>query len=117
MRDKIIFFILGALLATLAYSAGGIQLSADDDITLFEKLLVKDLLITDSLQIGVKDSNLRILIRKTEDYAAIILQNQENDERITLNVSKDTGPFIGIRNKHKKTRFMDANSVNRIHQE
>ena len=30
MRDKIVFFILGALLATLAYFAGDIQLSAQN---------------------------------------------------------------------------------------
>lgn len=30
MRDRIIFFVLGALLATLAYFAGDIQLSSHD---------------------------------------------------------------------------------------
>ena len=41
MTDKVVFFILGALLATLAYFAGDMHLSAENELEVIPKLLVK----------------------------------------------------------------------------
>ena len=46
MRDKIVFFILGAILATTAYFAGDMRLSADNqqgEFKVIPKLIVQEL--------------------------------------------------------------------------
>lgn len=53
MKDKVVFFILGALLATIAYLAGDLETSTAQDKTVeLEKLRVAQLFITDTLMVG-----------------------------------------------------------------
>ena len=49
MRDRVVFFILGALLATLAYFAGDMHLSADN-FEVGEHQVIPNLLVKNWLQ-------------------------------------------------------------------
>ena len=53
MRDRIVFFVLGALLATIAYFAGDMNnLSAQGEVTHIEKLSVGELTVDKTLIVG-----------------------------------------------------------------
>lgn len=56
MRDKVLFFILGAVLATIAYFIGSMNRSgSNDEVTTFEKLHIeKSLTVGDSIIVGFK---------------------------------------------------------------
>ena len=69
MRDRVVFFILGALLATLAYFAGDMHLSADNELEVIPNLLVKKL-VAESIEVGFSDTY-RIRMVAGDDSATI----------------------------------------------
>ena len=114
MKDKVVFFILGALLATLAYFAGDRHLSADNDLNVIPNLLVKEL-VAESIQVGFSDT---YSIRMTaDDNSAEVSLSNSGKKFISLILSKEAGAFIAIRDDNGKIRIMDTSSVNRFHQE
>ena len=123
MRDKVVFFILGALLATLAYFVGDINLSADnelDNLEVIPKLLVKNL-AAESIQVGFSDTY-RIHMAANHDEATIGLLSPNGKQEIALWVLKETEgeageAFIAIRDDTDKIRIMNTSSVDIFHQE
>ena len=118
MRDRIIFFVLGALLATLAYFAGDMQLSAHNTeikgMQIIDKLLVREIQAK-SILVGYSDTY-QIRIDANHKGAILSLLSPNKTQDIILVVSKETGvgTFISIRDDTGKTRFMDTSSVNRF---
>ena len=77
MRDKIVFFILGALLTTIAYFAGDLEtLTAEDKITELEELRVNILRVNDAIVVGDIGEKI-ILIATTNESAEIKLYGAE----------------------------------------
>ena len=122
MRDKVVFFILGALLATLAYFVGDINLSAHntevEGLQIIPKLLVKEIQ-AESIMVGFSDTY-RIRMEANHKAATIGLLSPNGTQRIALWVLKEPGEdgtFIAIRDDTGKTRIMDTRSVEIFHQE
>ena len=126
MRDKIVFFILGAILATTAYFAGDIRLSADNqqgEIKVIPKLIVRELLVQEllagSIQVGFKDTH-QIQMGFDNDSARIRLSASNGKQLIGISVTKENGDdaaFIAIGNDMGKVRFMTPSGVDTFHQE
>jgi hypothetical protein len=99
MRDRVLFFILGALLATFAYLAGDMHLSAHnfevDGLELIPKLLVKEL-IAESIEIGFSDTY-HIRMGFDDDLARIDLLSPNEEQRIALIVTEETGEDGALR--------------------
>ncbi|RKU27256.1 hypothetical protein C6499_11985 [Candidatus Poribacteria bacterium] len=83
MKERIVFFILGAVLATIAYSVGNVnKVNADGDGVyerLFvNKLMVKTLLVTDMATdiANVSGSNIGLVVEN--NIPTILLNNQKN---------------------------------------
>ena len=143
MRDRIIFFVLGALLATLAYFAGDMQLSAHnteiEGKQIIPKLFVEEIQVLSDLIVGgsgrysirmnadhekaifmIRDPDTpRRSIRMVVDHegAAIDLLSPNGKRFIGLFVAKEAGEdgtFIAIGDGTRKIRLMDASSVNRF---
>ena len=109
MRDRIVFFILGALLATLAYFAGDMQLSAhnpemkENGRQLIGKLFVDDLMVeglfaqkimTESIVVGYKDGY-RIRMEANPIGASIRFFHPNGKQNISLalgQLPQITGP-------------------------
>lgn len=86
MKDKIVFFILGALLATLAYFAGDVNLSAvDHDIESFDTLVVEKLIVGKTLSVGLENFNVQ---PGTADPHVIM---SANDDRAFISIARDIG--------------------------
>ena len=118
MTDKVVFFILGALLATLAYFAGDMHLSAENELEVIPKLLVKKL-IAESIEVGFSDTY-RIRMIANHKSASVNLLSDNKKKHIALIITKEAGEdgaFIAIRDDTGRTRIMDVSSVNRFHQE
>ncbi len=120
MRDKVVFFILGALLATLAYFVGDINLSAENDIEVLPQLLVKNLQ-AESIMVGFSDTY-RIRMAANHDETTIGLLSPNGKQEIALWVIKETEgetgeAFIAIRDDTDKIRIMNTSSVEIFHQE
>lgn len=63
MKDKIVFFILGALLATIAYLAGDLgTLTAHDETLELQSLRCKSLFVDDILIVGEKEDGATITL-------------------------------------------------------
>lgn len=89
MRDKIVFFILGALLTTIAYFAGDLEtLTAEDKITELEELRVNILRVNDAIVVGDIGEK-TILIATTNESAEIKLYGAEKP-----NNSGSSGDFM-----------------------
>ena len=81
MRDKIVFFILGALLATIAYLAGDLEMLTAEDKTLeLEQLRVNNLTVTDGIIVGDTGKK-TIIIRADNELAQISLHGIEFTEK------------------------------------
>ena len=124
MRDRIIFFVLGALLATLAYFAGDMQLSAHNvekegmqfiSSLLTEGILTKQI-VAESIVVGFK-GDYRIRMEANHEAATIQLFSPDETRGITLWITKESGvdgAFITIGDDTGKVRVMDTSSVNRF---
>ena len=123
MKDKVVFFILGALLATLAYFVGDINLSADnelDGLEVIPKLLVKNLQ-AESILVGFSDTY-RIRIAANHESATIGFLSTNGKQEIALWVLKETEgeageAFIAIGDATGKFRIMNTSSVDIFHQD
>lgn len=87
MRDRIVFFILGALLATLAYFAGDMQLSAHntqvEGLHIIPKLLVEEIMVSKSINVGFAD-NYRIHMTANHEGTSIRFFHPNGKEKIVL---------------------------------
>ena len=122
MRDRVVFFILGALLATLAYFSGDMHLSAHNTevggLEIIPKLLVRTLQ-AEFIEVGFSDTH-RIRMWVDDDVAKILLLSENEENQVSLIVSKETGEdgaFIGIRDDSGRTRVLTSDGVDRFHQE
>ena len=80
MKDKVVFFILGALLATIAYFAGDLEtLTAQDKITELDHLRVNHLQVKDAIMVGDIGKKF-ILISADNEFAGISLHGAEVSE-------------------------------------
>lgn len=95
MKDKVVFFILGALLATIAYFAGDLEtLTAQDKITELEQLRVNHLTVKDTIIVGDTGEKF-IMIMANNEWAQIDLHGAELPEtRDDFNIG-DT-PIISL---------------------
>ena len=113
MRDKVVFFILGALLATIAYFAGDMnKAGARDHLQEFEDVLVKGDLIVSGGRLVIhndppfsKDIGNYIEFQVDEEASAIIMitgKGQEPGDMTASSVSikstmmADLKPVAGI---------------------
>ena len=85
MRDKIVFFILGALISTLTYFAGDMNnVKAKDEVVIGNLDITGNLTLAGSLKVGggtilltnTNDISQRVTITASDKQAAIILDNQ-----------------------------------------
>ena len=78
MRDKIVFFIFGAVLATIAYLVGDLQtLTAEDKVTELDTLYVNNLIVKDSIGVGGIGKNF-IYIGADDEIAQITLHSSHS---------------------------------------
>ena len=99
MRDKIVFFVLGAVLATIAYLIGDLEtLTAEDKITEAEILRVNRLEVRDDIFVGTIGKN-PILITSTNESARIVLLGGELTK--TDGIRKiDNSPIVSLEAKN-----------------
>ena len=79
MKDRIVFFVLGAILATIAYFVGDMNnLSAQGDVTRIEKLSVGEITVDKTLVVGnnedyskIEGKSISVYNRKSGDMTAI----------------------------------------------
>lgn len=97
MRDKIVFFVLGAVLATIAYLVGDLEtLTAENKITELDHLRVNRLHVTGSM--GVGDTGKKaILITVDNESAKIILSGGEWPKGYDGILRVDNSPTISLR--------------------
>ena len=119
MRDRILFFVLGALLATFAYFAGDMQLSAHNteigETQIIPELLVEELVVTKRVMVGFSDTY-NIHITAHDKAAVITLGYPHRGERLGRKdqiafVVSDRGTFISIRDETDKMRLMTSDLV------
>jgi hypothetical protein len=97
MRDKVVFFILGALLATIAYFAGDMnKAGARDHFQEFEDVLVKGDLIV---------SGGRLVIHNDSPFS------EDIDNYIEFQVNKEASAILMITGKGQDPGDMTASSV------
>ena len=99
MREKIVFFILGAVLATLAYFAGDMNdISALEEPAVLDKLTV-DTLVAKKIIInkeGPDKSSIGMFIMDNKPY--IYLDNRDGikvNSRITMSAYSDKDTLLG----------------------
>lgn len=81
MKDKVVFFILGTLLATIAYLAGDLEMLTAEDKTLeLEQLRVNNLRVTDTIIVGDTGKKI-IMIKADNELAQISLHGAEFTEK------------------------------------
>ena len=67
MRDKVMFFLLGAVLATIAYFIGDLEtLTAEDKITELDFLRVNRLVVKDSIAVGDTGGSVIVIMADNE---------------------------------------------------
>lgn len=97
MRDKIVFFILGAALATIAYLVGDLEtLTAENKITELDQLHVKRLLVTESMAVGDVGKKF-VLITANNKSATISLSGGTASENFDDFMNKtDNAPILSL---------------------
>ena len=98
MRDRIVFFVLGAVLATIAYLIGDLEtLTAEDKITELETLRVNNLIVRNDIVVGDIGKK-PILITSTNESARIVLSGGEVSK--TDSIRKiDNSPAVSLEAK------------------
>ena len=67
MRDKVMFFLLGAVLATIAYFIGDLEtLTAENKITELDFLRVNRLVVKDSIAVGDTGGSIIVIMADNE---------------------------------------------------
>lgn len=103
MRDKIVFFILGALLATLAYFAGDMNnAKAKDEVVIGDLDITGNLTLAGSLKVGggtifltnTDDISQRVTITADDKQAAIILENQVDPNTLPNTVGSKSSLYL-----------------------
>ena len=86
MKDKVLFFILGAVLATVTYFIGDLETTAEDEYHEIDKLRVKSLVVKNGIWVGDIGKKF-IAIQTDNEYAHISLygaEMPENPDDLTL---------------------------------
>lgn len=97
MKDRITFFVLGSLLATIAYFAGDMsRISAGDEVIIegaIDQLEVRELIVTDALMVKNKQSPEGVVIGSYNNQTAILLSSDldhlQEGHGVLLGVSDD----------------------------
>ena len=116
MKDRIVFFILGALLSTIAYMAGGIDLNAQTPFEKFDKLVVKDLVVERMLTVSqysgtrVYDSKPSIMLQANGESASVVISSTTNPKSskhgvIFINTKANGDPTILMQNSRGKNKL------------
>ena len=121
MRDKIVFFVLGAILATIAYLVGSLEtLTAKDQITELDQLRVNKLVVKESIVVGDVGTK-PILITSTNELAKIVLlgghvpnindfRKIDNSPALLLQ-AKDNGAMLKIASHSERPEAESALAV------
>ena len=93
MRDKIVFFILGAMLATVAYFAGNANKVDADGELVVKQLTVTDslillgdaavdgrLLVNERIEVGLEPNKPRIMMEVDSNQAQIIVTENVDED-------------------------------------
>lgn len=80
MRDKVLFFILGAVLATIAYFLGDLETTAEDEYREIDHLRVKSLHVKEGIGVGDIGEKFISIITDNE-FAQINLYGAEVPDR------------------------------------
>ena len=112
MRDRIVFFVLGAVLATTTYLIGDLEtLTAEDKITELDILRVNRLEVKDDIFVGAIGKN-PILITSTNESARIVLLGGELSE--TDRITKiNNSPSVTLEAKNNSAFLNIASHSNR----
>ena len=115
MRDRIIFFVLGALLATFAYFAGNVDIGAADDELVVRRLTVSDqlillgdavidgrLLVNERIEVGLESNKPRIMLGVDSNQAQVFL-TENVDEK-----ASEAYSVMLIAGKHPQYGFKSA---------
>lgn len=116
MRDKIVFFILGAVLATIAYLVGDLEtLTAENKITELDTLQVNDLFVKNSIVVG-EVGRKSVVILAHPKYAEISLYGatatseipglghpMPNNSPILRLTADDDSAFIGAKSHYRRS--------------
>lgn len=79
MRDKVMFFILGAVLATIAYFVGDLETTAEDEFHEIDVLRVNSLHVKEGIAVGERGKKY-IMIATDNKFAEISLYGAEIPE-------------------------------------
>ena len=113
MKDKVLFFILGAVLATIAYFLGDLETTAEDEYREIDALRVNRLHVKDSIVVG--DTGKKLIVIMADDETAQIrldgaelsknredfLNNTGEAPSLTL-AATDTGAVINAASHNKR---------------
>lgn len=121
MRDKIVFFVLGAVLATIAYTIGDLEtLTAEDEITELDHLTVNRITVKESIVVGDVGTK-PILIKSTHELAKIVLLGgvfTKNDDFRKIDNSpavllqaKDNGAMLRIESHSERPEAVSALAI------
>ena len=119
MKDKIVFFILGAVVAMCVSLVGNIQLSADNDAVNFEEVHVKRLIVSESILVGapgVNDMEKVIRLSAGGDSASILMGNALSLQRgsmIRLQAAEQNTDLL-IRDNTGKTRVLSVDILDMV---
>ena len=115
MRDRIIFFVLGALLATIAYFAGNVDIGTADDELVVRRLTVSDhlillgdaaidghLLVNERIEVGLEPNKPCIMMEVDSNQAQIVVT-----ETAAKNASNQYYVLL-IAGRHPKSAFKSA---------
>ena len=108
MRDKVVFFILGAVLATCAYFLGNMNLTAEDevDVTRFEDILAGTITVDN---IVVKDT---IVSKGTcQVYDTLLVGRKDRDGGIVLFTDETGKAVIGVHSPNLPNPVSDMSFI------
>ena len=119
MKDKIVFFILGAVVAMGASLVGDIRLSAHDDVVKFKELQVERLTVSKSISVGIpanNDDDKVIRLSAGGDTASILMGNALSLQRgsmIRLQAAEHNTDLL-IRDNTSKTRVLSVDILDMV---
>ena len=119
MRDKIVFFVLGAILATIAYLIGDLEtLTAEDEFLELGNLRVDRLHVKDVIIVGDRGEKF-IMIMANNEYAQIDLHGggysddflKVGDKPVLSLISHDTGALVRAQSQYKRAEAVSMLGV------
>lgn len=97
MRDRIVFFILGAVLATIAYLVGDLEtLTAEDKVTELDTLRVNRLLVKDGITVGGIGKKSIVILVDDESAKISLLGGTVPSEESGFSNTMDETPILTL---------------------